>query len=96
MTYIAARVPDYSVDGIQLNKNLVCKPHVDRRNTHRSYVLFLGDFEGGELFFEDGSVVCEKNMLHGIDGQVKHWNGPITRGTKYSIVWYQLALRGSP
>ena len=34
---------------IQVNKNVVSKPHVDKNNVGPSYVIALGDFEGGNL-----------------------------------------------
>ena len=38
-----------------LNRNVQCEKHKDRGNTGHSYVLFLGDFTGGALLFEDGT-----------------------------------------
>jgi hypothetical protein len=72
---------------ICLNRNVQCKKHTDG-NTGFSYILFLGDFEGGELLFEDGTQISEKNTWHRINGQIPHWNNPHT-GTKYSIIIYQ-------
>jgi hypothetical protein len=70
-----------------LNRNVTCKRHVDG-NVGRSWILWLGDFEGGALQFDSGERITEKNVWHEIDGRVAHWNEPHT-GTKYGIVLYR-------
>ena len=52
------------------------------------WILWLGDFTGGALIFDDGRKVEEKNVWHKIHGQVHHWNEP-HEGTKYAIVLYR-------
>ena len=67
-----------------------CQPPRDGNNADYSYICFLGDYEGGNLLFEDGSVVSELYRFHNINGKhLTHWNEPITRGAKYSIVIYK-------
>ena len=47
------------------------------------------DYDGGELLFEDGAVISERYVWHKFDGRsLTHWNNPITRGVKCSIVIY--------
>ena len=72
---------------IIVNRNLTCKRHTDRNDGH-SWILWLGDFEGGALLFEDGSRVEEKRTWHKIDGHVPHWNEP-HEGTKYSVIIFR-------
>ena len=76
---------------VTMNRNIRCYPHQDRGNVGNSFIMFLGDYEGGELCFEHGRVVSEKNKWHEIDGSVTHWNTPITHGTKYSIILFNKA-----
>ena len=57
-------------------------------NKGHSYVLWLGDFTGGALLFDDGTRLEEKYKWHKIDGQIHHWNEP-HEGTKYSIILYR-------
>ena len=72
-----------------LNKDVVCPPHVDKGNYGDSYILFLGDFEGGALVFFNGTRYESKNVWMGpFSGQDLHWNEPITSGSKISIVAY--------
>ena len=70
-----------------LNRNVQCEKHKDGNKGH-SYVLWLGDFVGGALVFEDGQRLEEKYTWHKIDGQKYHWNEP-HEGTKYSIILYK-------
>lgn len=72
---------------ITLNKDLTCKKHKDGNKEH-SWILWLGDFTGGALNFDDGSRIEQKGKWHKINGQIPHWNDP-HEGTKYSIVLYR-------
>ena len=45
---------------VTINRNVQCYPYKDRGNVGTSFILFLGDYEGGELCFEDGTVVSER------------------------------------
>jgi hypothetical protein len=75
---------------VTANRNVVCQPHVDKNNAEYSYICFLGDYDGGALVFENGERVEEPYRWHKIDAdKTKHWNEPITRGTKYSVVIYR-------
>ena len=70
-----------------LNRNVCCKKHKDGNKGH-SWILWLGDFRGGALVFEDGTRIEDKYIWHKIDGQIPHWNEP-HEGTKYSIILYR-------
>ena len=72
---------------IILNKDLTCKRHRDGNEGH-SWILWLGDFTGGALLFDDGTKIEDKRVWHKINGQVHHWNEP-HEGTKYSVVLYR-------
>jgi hypothetical protein len=72
---------------ICLNRNVKCERHKDGNRGH-SYILWLGDFTGGALVFDDGTRIEEKYTWHKINGQIPHWNEE-HEGTKYSIIIYQ-------
>ena len=59
-----------------LNRNVRCEKHVDSGNTGHSYVLFLGDFTGGALLFEDGTRLEEKYKWHRITGPSRTGTSP--------------------
>ena len=69
-----------------INHNVTCYPHRDRANIGDVLIMFLGDFEGGELHMEDGTVYSEKRVWHRYDGAgVTHWNTEHV-GEKYSVI----------
>ena len=72
---------------ICINRNVQCERHKDSNKGH-SYILWLGDFTGGALLFDDGTRVEEKYKWHKINGQIHHWNEP-HEGTKYSVIIYK-------
>jgi hypothetical protein len=86
---IEAIAPEWWGDStrICLNRNVTCARHRDGNKEH-SYILWLGDFTGGALVFDDGTRIEEKNKWHKINGQTPHWNEP-HEGTKYSIIVYR-------
>ena len=73
---------------ITLNKDLVCKRHRDHANKEHSWIMWLGDFTGGTLHFDDGAKIEGRREWHKINGHIHHWNDP-HEGTKYSIVLYR-------
>ena len=81
--------PTFEFDCITVNKNVVTKPHKDIHNRGRSYILFLGDFLGGELVNEKGEVFGEPYIFYPFEGLIPHWNNPIKSGTKYSVIWFK-------
>jgi hypothetical protein len=89
---IRAVAPDWRADTKAIiNKDVTCKRHRDGANLGSSYILFLGDFEGGALVFDDGTRFEAKREWFEFDGQVPHWNEPHT-GTKYSVVLYRTSV----
>ena len=84
-------LPEASITEVCLNKNVVCSPHKDKKNFGQSYILFLGEFEGGALVLEEiKKRYEEKEMWHGpfLGSEVTHYNEPILSGTKFSVVAY--------
>jgi hypothetical protein len=86
---IEAIAPEWWGDETKIivNRNVTCERHVDKNDGH-SWILWLGDFTGGELRFDDGRCIYEKRVWHKIDGHVPHWNEPHD-GTKYGVVIFR-------
>ena len=78
--------PNFTYTTIQVNKNVMCNPHVDKNNVGPSYVIAFGDFTGGDLVIE-GDSYCIKNKFKKFDGRKGHWITPF-KGTRYSIVYF--------
>ena len=72
---------------VTLNHNVQCKRHKDSNKEH-SWIIFLGDFTGGALCFDDGTRIEEQYKWHKIDGHQYHWSEP-HEGEKFSIVLYR-------
>ena len=82
---------------LQINKNVSCARHRDNRNASDfSWIMLLGDFDGGELVVEEPEgdrVISEKNVWHKFCGRDHvHYNLPHT-GTKFSVVAYSKCRR---
>ena len=77
---------------VTVNRNVQCAPHRDRGNVADVGLMFLGEFEGGALATEGGECFEQRGVWHRYDGgKVKHWNEPITSGTKYAVVLHNNA-----
>ncbi len=73
---------------ITLNRDVVCKRHRDHDNNGQSWILWLGDFAGGALKFDDGTKGEGKREWHKINGHIHHWSDH-QEGTKYSVVLHK-------
>jgi len=51
---LRAAAPDASFDAVAFTKAFRGSPHVDAKDVAHQHVFALGDFEGGELCYEDG------------------------------------------
>lgn len=78
--------PHFKYTTIQVNKNVLSKPHVDKNNVGESYIVALGDYTGGELVIE-GKEHNIKHRFKKFDGTKGHWVTPF-KGTRYSLVFF--------
>ena len=79
----------FKYTSVHLNQDVECPPHKDRGNIGDSILFGFGDYVGGELCTEFGHVLdinCKPVCFNG--SQVEHWNTPITKAGKYSLVFY--------
>ena len=78
--------PDFNYTTIQVNKNVISEPHIDKNNVGPSYGIALGDFNGGDLVLE-GKEFCIKNKFKKFNGTLGHWITPF-KGTRYSLIYF--------
>ena len=78
--------PSFQFTTIQVNKNIQCEPHVDKNNMGPSYIIGLGNYDGGDLVIE-GKEISIKNKWVQFDGRKAHWTNPFN-GTRYSIIYF--------
>ena len=85
---ITAIAPDNAeFNAICVNKNVKCEPHIDKNNKGMSWILFLGEFEGGDLCFANNMRISRKYIWHEFDGTHLHWNEDHI-GIKFSVILY--------
>lgn len=83
---IKEKFPNFKYTTIQLNKNIISPPHIDKNNVGPSYILGLGDYDGGKLVIE-GEEFDIKNKWKHFDGRLGHWVKPF-KGTRYTLVFF--------
>jgi hypothetical protein len=84
--FILTEKPNFKWTTIQVNKNILSPPHVDKNNVGPSYIIGLGDYTGGELVIT-GNKYDIKNKWKKFDGTKGHWVEPF-EGTRYSLVFF--------
>ena len=85
-TFINDFDSEFEYTTIQINKNIQCEPHVDKNNVGLSYIIAIGDYEGGDLIIE-GKEHLIKNKWLKFNGRQAHWTNPFI-GTRYSIIYF--------
>lgn len=83
------KIPNSIFTTCTINYNVVCKPHVDKGNYRgKSLIFCMGDFEGGSLIIGGNEKKLKEGTVMLIDGNLEHYNTPIIKGKKLSIVLY--------
>lgn len=80
----------FPCNSFMLNKNVVCKPHKDGKNKGESLLVSFGDYTGGMLFVDGVEYDTYLNPIIFNGSKLEHYNTPITSGTKYSIVMFDM------
>lgn len=84
------KIFDFKYTSIQINKNVVCPPHIDSNNQKKSLIFSIGNYEGCNLFVEgeEYNTKCQPYIFDG--SKLLHWNSPLISGTKYSFVLFNV------
>ena len=81
---------------IQYNQNQVSAKHKDRNNVGDSYIIALGDYEGGLLKVwhndddEEPEYIDIKNKFYKFDGGKKWHESTAFTGTRLSLVFFNI------
>ena len=78
--------PNFEYTTIQVNKNVISMPHIDKNNVGPSFGIALGNFTGGELVIE-GKPHDIKDKFLKFNGTLGHWIIPF-EGTRYSLIYF--------
>ena len=83
---------DFKYSDIVINKNFRTQKHKDASNVGLSYIIGLGDYEGGNVIVENQNNTTTfyniKNQPVGFNGSLLYHSTEPFTGTRYSIVFY--------
>ena len=74
---------DFQFTSIIVNKDFASKAHVDRGNAGDSYIIALGNFEGGGLWVESNNSSEALELYHKVSG--KYREGSIHYGEVHEV-----------
>ena len=98
----------FDVTSIQINHNLICKPHRDLANSGKSAIISLGSYTGGELLHwpEDmggdiellmqsvSPVMVDVSVIRYFDGRCLHATKAFW-GTRWTLVFFHMRGAGN-
>jgi len=90
--FIDSHYPEFAFRSVYVNKNTVCKKHLDSQNTGESLLVGFGDYTGGETTLhnkDEGSQsfdISKESII--FDGSVIYHNSEPFEGTRYSLVFF--------
>lgn len=98
LTQLLVRFAKQSVPGIvftsiQVNKNYMSALHIDRGNLGMSYIVGVGQYEGGGLWVQDdacddgGMALNVRHEWQRFDGTRAHCTLPYA-GTRYTLIYF--------
>lgn len=78
----------FEYKSIQVNKNLVCPPHLDGNNRGMSLLVSFGDYTGCNIVVNNikYDAKCRPLVFNG--ALYEHYNTDDLEGTKYSLVFF--------
>lgn len=88
--------PDFKYTSIQFAKNMKTDKHKDKSNIGESYIVSLGQFQGGELRIyeadsDEYTDVITKNRFYKFNAnQTWHETCEWSGGDRYTITWFQV------
>lgn len=80
--------PNHVFSTITINKNVQCKPHIDRYNKGETIIIGLGRYEGGELVIEHTPFDIRHKPQYFNGARFTHWTKDWV-GDRYSIMFYR-------
>ena len=90
--FINNHYPNFDFNGVYVNKNTVCKKHLDSKNVGESLLVGFGPFTGGEsvLYINDKehNVNIKTNSLIFNGSEIPHKSLPF-EGTRFSLVFFK-------
>ena len=85
--FIDSHFPEFEFKSVYVNKNTVCKPHLDSKNTGESLLVGFGGYTGGETTIGEQSFDISKESILFNGSNMVHNSEPF-EGTRYSLVFF--------
>jgi hypothetical protein len=90
--FIDSHYPDFKFNSVYVNKNTICKKHLDSKNTGESILVGFGPYTGGKttLYIDDKpkSFHIKTNSLIFNGSEIPHESESF-KGTRYSLVFFK-------
>jgi len=89
--------PDFKYTICTVNRDTLMKKHLDSNNVGKSYLVCLGDYNGGGLYIYDNDgkktlYDTHNTMLHFNGSDYAHETQPFV-GRRYTLIFYSQGLR---
>ena len=92
--FINSHYPDFQFSSVYVNRNVVCKKHLDSKNVGESLLVGVGPYTGGQTTLYIGKA--DKPKKFHIKSQSLIFNGSEIphksdkfKGTRYSLVFFK-------
>ena len=89
--FIDSHYPDFKFKSVYVNKNTICKKHLDSSNVGESLLVGFGSYTGGQttLYIDDKpkSFHIKTNSLIFNGSEIPHESDQF-KGTRYSLVFF--------
>ena len=89
--FINSHYPEFAFKSVYVNKNTVCKEHLDSKNVGESLLVGLGPYTAGRtiLYIDDKPKYfhIKTNSLIFNGSEILHKSEPF-KGTRYSLVFF--------
>ena len=89
--FIDSHYPDFKFKSVYVNKNTICKKHLDSSNVGESLLVGFGPYTGGQttLYIDDKpkSFHIKTNSLIFNGSEIPHESDQF-KGTRYSLVFF--------
>jgi hypothetical protein len=92
--FINSHYPSFKFRSVYVNKNTVCKKHLDSKNVGESLLVGFGKYTGGQTMLytqsddKPKSFHIKTNSLIFNGSEIPHKSEPF-KGTRYSLVFFQ-------
>jgi len=89
--FLNSHMPYFKYDCIYVNKNTICKPHLDGKNSSNTLLIGLGDYSEGETLLhtihKDIEIDIKMKSLLFNGSKIIHSSKRFL-GTRYSLVFF--------